>query len=142
MFVGQYDHSLDSKNRVVLPAPFRAYVSDRGFATRLGSCIGLWNAEGFAAVAEKWKQMRTDSEMSAATFRVLMNNVENVKLDGAGRITLPASLLEGFESGAQVKVCGLFDRVEIWPVLAYTQEVLDQAATPTDLGRTVDDLGI
>ena len=142
MFVGQYDHSLDSKNRVVLPAPFRAYVSDRGYATRLGSCIGLWNDEGFTAVARRWRQMRTDSEMSAATFRVLMNNVENVKLDGAGRITLPASLLEGFENGAQVKVCGLYDRVEIWPVHAYLEEVSGQAATPEDLGRAVDDLGI
>ena len=71
-----------------------------------------------------------------------MNNVENVKLDGAGRITLPASLLEGFENGAQVKVCGLYDRVEIWPVHAYLEEVSGQAATPEDLGRAVDDLGI
>ena len=55
MFVGQYEHALDDKGRVVLPSPFRAFVADRGYVTHLDGCLGLWSADAFRLVAEKWK---------------------------------------------------------------------------------------
>ncbi len=141
MFVGQYEHSLDDKGRVVLPAPFRAFVAERGYITQLDGCLGLWSAEEFRTVAETWKAEASASRISMRVFRKLMNSVREVKLDSAGRITLPRELLDalGFES--QVVVAGLYDRVEIWPAETYERDLsTDQA--DEELAEAVARLGL
>ena len=102
VFVGQYEHALDDKGRVVLPSNFRASVAERGFVTRLDSCIGLWNETNFKAMAERWKAESEAGRISMRVFRKLMNSVREVKLDSAGRITLPRELLTelGFNAEA------------------------------------------
>ena len=141
MFVGQYDHALDEKGRVVLPAPFRAFVAERGYVTLLDGCIGLWSSEDFRAVAEKWKSESEASRISMRVFRKLMNSVHEVKLDSAGRITLPKELLEELSFTSHVVVSGLFDRVEIWPKEAYeTDQATDGAAE--ELAEAVSRLGL
>ena len=75
MFVGQYEHALDDKGRVVLPSPFRAFVADRGYITQLDGCLGLWSSDEFRLVAEKWKAESAASRISMRVFRKLMNSV-------------------------------------------------------------------
>lgn len=141
MFVGQYEHALDDKGRVVLPSPFRAHVAERGYVTQLDGCIGLWSPDAFQAVAEKWKTESEAGRISMRVFRKLMNSVREVKLDSAGRITLPRELTTalGFES--QVVVSGLFDRVEIWPANAYREDQ-DTEETAAELADAVARLGL
>jgi MraZ protein len=133
VFVGQYEHALDDKGRVVLPSNFRASVAERGFVTRLDSCIGLWNETNFKAMAERWKAESESGRISMRVFRKLMNSVREVKLDSAGRITLPRELLNELAFTSQVIISGLYDRVEIWPAEAYqleqqSNEVSDELA--------------
>ncbi|MGF1597405.1 MAG: division/cell wall cluster transcriptional repressor MraZ [Acidimicrobiales bacterium] len=141
MFVGQYEHALDDKGRVVLPAPFRAHVAERGYVTLLDGCIGLWSPEDFRAVAEKWKAESEASRISMRVFRKLMNSVRDVKLDSAGRITLPRELLNELGFASQVVVSGLFDRVEIWPAEAYAADQGSEE-TAAELAEAVARLGL
>ncbi len=141
MFVGQYEHALDGKGRVVLPAPFRAFVADRGYVTQLDGCIGLWSAEEFRKVAEKWKTESEASRISMRVFRKLMNSVREVKLDSAGRVNLPKDLLDQLSFDSQVVVSGLFDRVEIWPAETYEKEQETQQADQ-ELAEAVARLGL
>ena len=140
VFVGQYEHSLDNKGRVVLPAPFRSYVAERGYVTQLDGCIGLWSAEGFKAVAERWKSELDSGSISAGVFRRLMGRVQEVKVDGAGRITLSRDLLDalGFES--KVMVSGRYDRAEIWPLERFAAEQSEEEEL--EFNETVRRLGI
>ena len=140
MFVGRYEHALDGKGRVVLPSPFRASVAERGYVTQLDGCIGLWSPEGFQVVAEKWKTEREASRISMRVFRKLINGVREVKLDSAGRITVPRELLTELEFGSQVVVAGLFDRVELWPAESYVAEQ-DSDETNQELAEAIERLG-
>ncbi|MFV0523951.1 MAG: division/cell wall cluster transcriptional repressor MraZ [Acidimicrobiales bacterium] len=141
MFVGQYEHALDDKGRVVLPSPFRAQVAEKGYVTLLDGCIGLWGPDDFRAVAEKWKTELEAGRISMRVFRKLMNSVREVKLDSAGRITLPKELTGQLSLGSQVVVSGLFDRVEIWPADTYNEDLnTDEAAA--ELAETVNRLGL
>ncbi len=136
LFVGQYEHSLDSKGRVVLPAPFRAFVAERGYVTQLDGCIGMWSAEGFPEVAERWKSELDNGSITAGIFRKLMGRVQDVKLDAAGRITLPRELLDALGFDDRVVVAGRYDRAEIWPLERFEQEVTaDDDAEFTDVIR-------
>lgn len=140
MFVGRYEHALDDKGRVVLPSPFRASVAERGYITQLDGCIGLWSPDGFQAVAEKWKTEREASRISMRVFRKLMNSVKEVKLDSAGRITLPRELLSELGFDSQVIVTGLYDRVELWPAESYAEEQ-DSEEANDELADAVERLG-
>ena len=141
LFVGQYEHALDDKGRVVLPSPFRAFVAERGYVTLLDGCIGLWSPDDFRVVAEKWKAESEASRISMRVFRKLMNSVREVKLDSAGRITLPRELLSELGFDSQVVVSGLFDRVEIWPAEAYAADQ-ETEETAEELAEAVARLGL
>ncbi len=140
VFVGQYEHSLDNKGRVVLPAPFRSYVAERGYVTQLDGCVGLWSAEGFKTVAERWKSELDAGAISAGVFRKLMGLVQEVKVDGAGRITLSKELLESLDFEAKVIVSGRFDRAEIWPLERFESEQTEE--DDIEFNETVRRLGI
>lgn len=140
VFVGQYEHSLDNKGRVVLPAPFRSYVAERGYVTQLDGCIGLWSSEGFKEVAERWKSELDSGSISAGVFRRLMGRVQEVKVDGAGRITLSKELLDTLAFESKVIVSGRYDRAEIWPLERFESEQSEE--DDIEFNETVRRLGI
>jgi MraZ protein len=140
VFVGQYEHSLDNKGRVVLPAPFRSYVAERGYVTQLDGCIGLWSSQGFKEVAERWKSELDSGSISAGVFRRLMGRVQEVKVDGAGRITLSKELLDTLDFESKVIVSGRYDRAEIWPLERFESEQNEE--DDIEFNETVRRLGI
>lgn len=115
-------------------------MAARGYVTRLDSCIGLWSEEGFDDVAQKWKANRDQGSISNQIFRKFMTNVNEVKLDSAGRITLPRNLLDELEFDSQVVINGLFDRVEIWPKDKYDQDQSEDVGE--ELAEVINRLGL
>ncbi|MEL6984591.1 MAG: division/cell wall cluster transcriptional repressor MraZ, partial [Actinomycetota bacterium] len=79
--------------------------------------------------------------ISMRVFRKLMNSVREVKLDSAGRITLPRELLDALGFDSQVVVSGLYDRVEIWPAETYAQDIGTDDADE-ELAEAVARLGL
>ena len=119
MFVGEYQHALDDKGRVVLPAAYRASVAERGYVASLGECIGLWDEEGFQRVTDDWRQALRAGDLDLRTFRLLTTSVHEVKLDSAGRITRPRRLLADLGFDRDVRIVGVLDRVELWDDARY-----------------------
>ncbi len=115
MFVGRHEHSLDPKGRVVLPASFRSAVVDRGYVTTLGTHIGMWDENGFQELTEKLMRLRDEKKLSAAEVKKIIRDTSVVKLDSAGRITLPRALLDELGFRKEVVLTGYINRVEIWP---------------------------
>ncbi len=74
-------------------------------------------------------------------FRKLMNSVREVKLDAAGRITLPRDLLDRLDFQSQVVISGLYDRVELWPAETYAND-LDTDEAADELAEAVARLGL
>lgn len=142
MFVGRHDHALDDKGRVVLPAGYRSSFQDRGFVLMMDGCIGLFTPEGFQEFSTRLKAEYGESrEVSGKVFRLFMSTTSEVKLDTAGRITLPRQLLDQLGFDRQVVVAGLLDRVEIWPADRY-QETVETAGTADELAEAVRRLGL
>jgi MraZ protein len=141
MFVGQHEHALDDKGRVVLPSGYRAYFEEKGYLTWLGSCIGLWTGDGFQAVAGRWKEALDGGVITQLVFRKLMNGVREVRLDTAGRISLPRELLAEHAFIDQLVVAGRYDRIEIWSADRYAAEMQTESAEES-LAETVSRLGL
>lgn len=145
MFLGQHDHSLDAKGRVILPAEYRDPFERGAVLTKLiDGCLALWTPEEFKRVADDLieKARRGNAERTVA--RSFAGGAKSLDIDKQGRIAIPQHLRDYAGLDKEVVVTGQFNRVEIWnkerwqAVDASGEESLRGAAAT----ESMSDLGI
>ena len=125
MFVGTFEHSLDDKGRLVLPATFRSALGERGFLSQYDRCLGLWTEEGFNHVAHRLREKVRDGSAAPNAVRSLTANASEVKLDSQGRITISPRLRDYADLTSNSVIIGAFDRIEIWDVARWEEVSAD-----------------
>lgn len=115
MFVGEYQHSLDAKGRIILPSRFRARLSDGVVVTKgLDYCLFGYAPEEWGRVAERLKSAPMSS-MAARNFtRLMFSGAAEETPDRQGRINIPEHLRRYAGLSRDVAVIGAGDRIEIW----------------------------
>ena len=115
-FRGHYDHSLDAKNRLSIPAKFRAAFSGGLVLARESEpCIAVWTPETHEAIIERALAGRNPlSPEFREIQRFFQGNSFEVELDSAGRVTLPGRLLARAGIEKEVVVIGAGDHLEVW----------------------------
>ena len=122
-FFGSYEHSLDAKGRVILPAKLRPPFEHGGYLSQYHEgCLALWTPEEFE------KQMLTRQEAATTAqdrnlARIWASGTHEVEVDRQGRLAIPALLREFAGLGGDVLVHGAIDRVELWDPAAWEQRV-------------------
>ena len=118
MFLGNYEHTIDNKGRVAVPARFRAELGERMYVTRwLDKCLALYPAAQFEQLANQVSQLSIADPNARNLRRIFFSDAAEVELDKQGRINLPTRLREfaGIApEEAQVTVVGMNTYVEIW----------------------------
>ena len=115
MFLGEFQHSLDTKGRVILPARYRDQLAEGAYVTKgRGGCLSVFTPEDFEDVASQVREQskRGAKELNAA--RVFFSGALEIKPDKQGRVALPQNLREYAGLGREVVVAGVFSRIEIW----------------------------
>jgi MraZ protein len=139
-FRGHYDHSLDAKNRLSIPAKFRAaFSSGVVLAKDSEPCVAVWTPERHESIIERALGGRNPlgSEYKKIA-RFFQANSFEVELDAAGRVTLPAPLLQHGEIGREVVVAGVGDHLEVWGRERWQAE---QASLDSQIEEVTDRLG-
>ena len=118
MFLGNYEHSVDSKGRMAVPARFRAELGERMFVTHwLDKCLALYPANQFEELANKVGNLSIADPNARNLRRIFFSEAAEVELDKQGRINIPVRLREYAGLGpeeAQVVVVGMNNYIEIW----------------------------
>jgi MraZ protein len=115
MFLGEYQHSLDAKGRVILPAKFREQLEGGAFITKLlDGCLAVWTPEEFDKVATDMLEKARRGQAERNVFRSFMAGSADVAPDKQGRIAIPANLREFADLDRDVVVTGAYSRIEIW----------------------------
>lgn len=116
MFVGRWDHSIDEKGRVTLPAPMRPLLGERAYVAKYDGCLALWTEEDFAKVAALMEERARTGVFSEKAVRAFSSSAHQVQLDKAGRISLPERLRDYAEltSPGEVVLAGRLSRLELW----------------------------
>ena len=105
MFIGEYNHNIDSKGRVILPAKFRDILGDCFYITKGNDgCLFVYTTEGWEKLQEKLSKLPL-TNTSGAMECVPDNN---------GRITLSQTLREFAGLEKEIVSIGCNDRAEIW----------------------------
>ena len=114
---GAYEHTLDAKGRLVVPAALRApLLESGGYLTKeLDGCLGLLPPAVFDAISEKWAAGAADGRRrDRDAQRSFMAGAAPVELDRHGRIAIPRNLREFARLASDCVVVGLGNRIEIW----------------------------
>jgi MraZ protein len=119
-FIGTFEHGLDDKGRMVLPAKIRAQLGESGVIAKLDGCIGLWTPEGFDEVAAVFEDAVEDAESpedkleALQAMRNFVGDAAEISPDQQGRIVINSTLREYAGLGSEIVIKGLIRRAEIW----------------------------
>ena len=125
MFLGEYEHTLDDKNRLTLPARFRDAFTDGVVVTRgMDGCLVVYTKEAWNSfVSLRLDGLDPFSKEARQMSRFLFAGATDAEPDRQGRVMIPPALLQHGKLGREVVVAGVRDHVEIWDRAAWRTQL-------------------
>ncbi len=115
MFMGEFQHAVDAKGRLIIPAKLREGLGERFIATKgLDRCLFVFPQAEFEAVSQKLRSLGMGTSAARAFNRLFFSGATECELDPQGRILLPANLREYAGIVRDCVIVGVENRVEIW----------------------------
>ena len=115
MFLGEYQHSLDVKGRVILPARFREQLADGAVLTsEVDGCLAVWTPAEFQVRAAEMNELRRRGAAGRDVARVFFAGAVDATPDRQGRVAIPQHLREFAGLERDVIINGSFDHLEVW----------------------------
>ena len=116
MFIGEFQHNLDEKGRLAIPAKFRADLKKGAVVTKgLDNCLFLYTKDAWEElITSKLSRLSFNKANQRAFARFMLSGASEVEFDAQGRIVLPEYLRHFADLHKQVVIAGLYDRLEIW----------------------------
>ena len=137
MFLGAYDHTLDDKNRLTLPAKFRQSFAEGVVVTRgLDGCLYAFRRADWDRLVES--RLATLDPLRPEGRRLqrhFFSGAAEAELDKQGRVMIPAQLIEHAKLGKEVVVAGVNDRLEIWDREAWRRELTEIEGSAEDVAE-------
>ena len=132
-FFGRYEHSLDPKGRVILPAKFRAAFDAGGFLTQYHDrCLALWTPDEFETQMRSMQESQELGREQRNLARVWASGSAEIDVDKQGRMPIPQHLREFARLDGDVLVIGAIDRVELWSPAQWAAKVEPSEGLLTD----------
>jgi MraZ protein len=137
MLLGEYEHTIDDKNRLTLPAKFRQEFADGVVLTRgLDGCVYAYRKPDWADVVEtRLGGIDQLSKEGRRLHRHFFAGAAEVDLDKQGRVIVPAPLLEHAGLKRDVVIAGVRDRLEIWDRAAWRDELKQVEGSAEDVAE-------
>lgn len=120
MLLGEYEHTLDDKNRLTLPAKFRDALAGGVVVTRgMDGCLYAYAREDFDRLVDRMRDLDPLSRESRVLQRHFFSGASVAEPDKQGRVMIPTALLTSAGLQREVVVAGVYDHVEIWDRAAW-----------------------
>lgn len=115
MFMGEYNHTIDAKGRLIIPAKFREVLGDEFVVTKgMDGCLFVFDNSEWQSFAEKLRSLpMIDKEVRQFT-RFFLAGAASVEVDKQGRILIPSVLRDFAGITKDTVLIGVGSRIEIW----------------------------
>ncbi len=115
MLIGEYEHTIDAKKRMALPAKFRKELGPAAVVTRgLDACLFVYPMKEWERVAEALANLPTGQATNRSFVRLFLAGAAYTELDSLGRILIPDYLKTYAGLSYKAVVVGIYKRLEIW----------------------------
>ena len=124
MFLGQYVHSFDDKNRLTVPAKYRELIADGAFVVQgLDRNLMVLTPAAFEIIYQRIMAMNLTDPTARLLRRIILGSASQLEVDKSGRILLPQNLREFAGLNGDVVLIGQGDYFEIWEPALWQQQV-------------------
>ena len=115
MFMSEYNHTLDTKGRLIIPAKFREVLGEEFVISKaMDGCLFVYANDDWNAFEQKLTSLPLINKEARQFARFFLAGAATVEVDKQGRILLPAALREFAGLEKDVVLVGVGSRVEIW----------------------------
>ena len=141
MLIGEYEHSLDVKGRIIMPSKFRDDIGDKFIVTKgLDGCLFAFSKEEWTKFEEKLSTLPISNKDARTFTRFFFAGAIDCELDKQGRFLISSNLRDFAEFTKDVVIVGMNSRVEIWSKEKW--EDCNNNLSADDIAEKMEMLGI
>jgi MraZ protein len=141
MLIGEYEHSLDSKNRIIMPSKFRDDIGEKFIVTKgLDGCLFAYSISEWKNFEEKLRSLPLSNKDARAFSRFFFAGATDCILDKQGRFLIPSNLREFAELEKDLVIVGMNSRIEIWAKNKWKN--VDEQISADEIAEKMEMLGI
>ena len=141
MLIGEYEHSLDAKGRLIMPAKLRQDMGDKFIVTKgLDGCLFAFSQEEWLNFETKLKALPLSDKNARNFVRFFLSGATECELDKQGRFLIPNNLRNAGNLEKEVIIIGVGTRLEIWN--KSTWEKCDENISADEIAENMANLGI
>ncbi len=143
MLLGEYEHSIDTKGRIAMPAKLREGLDGKFIITKgLDGCLFVYAMDEWQRVEQKLASLPMSRKTARDFTRFLFGGACEGECDKQGRVLLPASLRRYAGLEREAVIVGVGSRAEIWDAAKWQQYNEESAEDVNELAEQLADLGI
>lgn len=143
MFIGEYQHSIDDKGRVIMPSKFREDLGFDFIMTKgLDNCLFVYPMEEWNILEKKLKILPLTNRDARAFVRFFFSGATECTLDKQGRILIPLNLREHARLIKDAVIIGVATRIEIWGKEEWNAYNEDDSLSYDSIAERMAELGI
>ena len=115
MFMGEFHHNIDEKNRLIIPSKFRNELGSKFILTRgIEKCLLVYSLDEWNNMVNKLKELPFTKKDARTFNRMFLSGATECELDNDGRINIPSYLIDYASIEKECTVIGVNERLEIW----------------------------
>lgn len=141
MFMGEYNHTVDTKGRLIIPSRFREELGEEFVVTRgLDGCLFVFPNHEWQTFEEKLKALPLTNKSARQFSRFFVAGATPCELDKQGRVLLPLTLREFAGLEKDVVLTGMLNRIEIWSKTKWIEN--NSCGDMDEIAEQMSDLGL
>ncbi len=143
MLIGEFEHSLDAKGRLIMPAKLRESIGDSFVVTKgLDGCLFAFSITEWNNFEEKLKSLPLSNKNSREFTRFFLSGATECEIDKQGRFLIPNNLREAANLLKEIVIIGVGTRIEIWDKEKWKAYNSDENISVEDIAENMTMLGI
>ena len=143
MFIGEFQHTIDAKGRLIMPARFRDELGDTFVLTKgLDNCLFIYPKTEWQVVQTKLKALPLTNKDARAFVRFFFSGATECETDKQGRVLIPSNLREHARLEKDVVIIGVANRAEIWSKELWDAYNSNPNLSYDEIAEKMEELGI
>ena len=143
MFIGEYEHTVDVKGRIIMPSKLRENIGEKFIITKgLDKCLFAYSKSEWANFEEKLKTLPLTNKNARDFVRFFLSGAVECEIDKQGRFLVPANLRTYANIDKAIVIIGVGTRLEIWNKESWTNYSSEENISADEIAENMTMLGI
>ena len=143
MLIGEYEHSIDTKGRLIMPSKLKEDIGEKFVVTKgLDGCLFVYSQTEWKIFEDKLRAFPLTNKDARALIRFFLAGAMECEIDKQGRFLIPSNLREFAGLEKEVVVIGVLNKIEIWSKDKWLQYSEEENNSADEIAEKMSSLGI